>query len=753
MNGKRKIGLHLRLILMLHFVFSCSLAYAQNNPYKIKDNLYPMLQKIMRDIRKPETAATIDSLTTAARKEGDVKAQCLALTMWAEYYYYCQNDIEKLKVAAENARLFAVHTPYKQYVFAGWNRVLDYYVSHLRLAEAMQEGKAFQKEALRLNNHYGIASSYRHLARIYSMLGQDDALEEQLKKGIDYLLSVGETQELDDFYAPLGSIYMNRGDTEMAHYYYEKARQYNKAPMRLTEIDIKLMLLSCSRRDTAAAEKYYELMDAQIAKYGLTSAVRPFYHQAMVVYKLLHGDFEEALHHRDSIWREDKRFLYSETIYSWMGDYKKAYEATKKYQAIQDSLKTKANADIISRNAELFNNQQLELEKNRLVLQNVEMQLKESQANERILALDMEQNRLNQENAKLELNNKSLTIRQQESALKQRELELKAQKDRAASLEQLNRNHRILTYVVGAFVFCILGALAFYYRKRVHYIHQLEQEKRLAQEARQKAEAADKMKALFLQNMSHEIRTPLNAIVGFTDVLNTPGMDLDEEEKSEMLHLIYSNTELLTTLLNDILDLSKLESGTYELDIAPVDVARLCRTTLESVAHRAPQGVDIRFDLPEESNLSPDGKPASELILHTDAARLQQVLTNFLTNACKYTSEGSIVLTYGLRHNPELERDEVQFSVTDTGCGIPPEKAEKIFNRFEKLDNFKQGTGLGLNICRLIADLMKGKLYVDKSHTGGARFVFDLPMRHVSQERATQEEGIGVGDVKIGLLH
>lgn len=235
-----------------------------------------------------------------------------------------------------------------------------------------------------------------------------------------------------------------------------------------------------------------------------------------------------------------------------------------------------------------------------------------------------------------------------------------------------------------------------------------------AEQARQEAVNANQLKSLFLQNMSHEIRTPLNAIVGFTEVLNSgEDMELEPEERKEMLGLIETNTELLTTLINDILDLSKLESNTYVLNPTPVGVSELCHSVIASMAHRVPSGVDLRLEEPDA---------AHQMVLNTDAARLQQVLNNFLTNACKYTEHGSITLAYLMVDNA------IEFSVTDTGSGIPADKAESIFERFEKLDNFKQGTGLGLNICRRIAGLVGGHVYVDTSYTDGARFVFLHPL-------------------------
>ena len=221
------------------------------------------------------------------------------------------------------------------------------------------------------------------------------------------------------------------------------------------------------------------------------------------------------------------------------------------------------------------------------------------------------------------------------------------------------------------------------------------------------------MQALFLQNMSHEIRTPLNAIVGFSDILNsTEDFGLTPEERANMLQLIHANTGMLTTLINDILDISKMESGNYTLVIAPVQVCTLCRSVLMTVDPRVPEGVELRLAEPDNTEY---------IIINTDSSRLQQVLVNFLTNACKHTTKGSITLAY------EPLGTGLRFSVTDTGTGIPVDKADKVFDRFQKLDNFKQGTGLGLNICKRIAESVGGRVYVDTSYTHGARLVFEHP--------------------------
>ena len=248
-------------------------------------------------------------------------------------------------------------------------------------------------------------------------------------------------------------------------------------------------------------------------------------------------------------------------------------------------------------------------------------------------------------------------------------------------------------------------------------ITQLKETERMLIQAKEKAEESDRLKSAFLANMSHEIRTPLNAIVGFSQVLSTPDMEVDEEEKAEFSMLIQQNSELLTTLINDVLDLASLESGKYTMHLAPHRCNELCQIAMASVVHRNPKEVKSYFtsDAP------------NDFLFVTDKERLQQVLINFLTNAEKHTVRGEIHLHCSLTENP----GKITFSVTDTGPGVPADQADYVFDRFSKLDEFKQGTGLGLNICSIIAGRLKGEVKLDKSYTKGARFLFILPLDNV----------------------
>jgi len=233
--------------------------------------------------------------------------------------------------------------------------------------------------------------------------------------------------------------------------------------------------------------------------------------------------------------------------------------------------------------------------------------------------------------------------------------------------------------------------------------------------AKDKAIEADRMKTVFVRSMSHEIRTPLNSIVGFSQVLVDMDKMLDEEEKKDLMNRIADNSKLLSALVNDILDLTSIESGRYVMKMQDIKVNDMCRQALDSVVHHRVEGVELLFETD-----APD-----DYVIETDVNRSMSVIINMLTNAEKNTQQGKITLGCSLREHQGM----VTFSVADTGIGVPKEDMKGIFERFKKLDTFKQGTGLGLYICRTIAEKLGGEINIDPEYTGGARFWFTLPVK------------------------
>lgn len=226
--------------------------------------------------------------------------------------------------------------------------------------------------------------------------------------------------------------------------------------------------------------------------------------------------------------------------------------------------------------------------------------------------------------------------------------------------------------------------------------------------------AQNKAKNTFLQNVSHEIRTPLNAMFGFAQLLGLPDGTWTEEEKEKYNKIIFNSFYLLDMLINDLLDSADMEHHNYNIVYTECKVNEIGRNAIQCVEFRRNDNVEMKFSTEVDD----------EYTLTSDARRIQQILINYLTNACKYTEQGEIHLHISDTEHPDV----LTFSVTDTGVGVPKEKAEVIFNRYTKLDKNVDGSGLGLNISHIISTKLGGKVYLDTTYTGGARFVLELPV-------------------------
>ena len=245
-------------------------------------------------------------------------------------------------------------------------------------------------------------------------------------------------------------------------------------------------------------------------------------------------------------------------------------------------------------------------------------------------------------------------------------------------------------------------------------ITELKRTEEMLVKARDKAEASDRLKSAFLANMSHEIRTPLNAIVGFSSLLTSTESAAEKELYNS---LIGHNNKLLLNLINDVIDLSKIESGYLELRPDWVNLTELLDESVAEYAHQVPSGVELLTNY-----------PAHDSLVELDKLRIKQILNNFLSNALKNTTTGHVEVFY------ELDHQSVRIGVKDTGRGIPQNMLEKIFERFEKLDSFAQGAGLGLPICKLIVEKMNGRILVDSQLGIGTTFIIELPCRSMLVE-------------------
>ena len=293
-------------------------------------------------------------------------------------------------------------------------------------------------------------------------------------------------------------------------------------------------------------------------------------------------------------------------------------------------------------------------------------------------------------------------------------IKAKYQVDKIETASNNEYNKIITSILVGTMALVTLFVLLAILLKRQREKVKLSTQKLAT--SRINAENAMRAKSVFLSNMSHEIRTPLNALSGFSSLLTEEG--LDDETRRQCNEVIQQNSELLLKLINDVIDLSSLEFGKLQFCIAQHDAVSICKNVIDTVNKVKQTQAELTFTTELE-----------EMPIETDDSRLQQVLINLLINATKFTPQGSIVLKLEKETN-----DTVLFTVTDTGCGIPKDRQTNIFQRFEKLNENVQGSGLGLSICQLIIEHIGGQIWIDSEYTEGSRFCFTHPISQTSRK-------------------
>lgn len=289
-----------------------------------------------------------------------------------------------------------------------------------------------------------------------------------------------------------------------------------------------------------------------------------------------------------------------------------------------------------------------------------------------------------------------------------------------------SKNRKMILWILSSVLVLVFGLfIAIYYIAHIRRLkNALEKKSKELAIAKDKAEEANRLKTAFIANMSHEIRTPLNAIVGFSELQCMD--DYSNEDKKEFEKIIKENSTLLLNLINDILDISRIESGRVTIDYRPCDVVKLCHSCLISVKQARPlEHVEYQEHYPVDS-----------LFIQTDAVKFKQVIINLLTNASKFTKEGHIRLSFSVDEGKRL----ITLAISDTGIGVPKEKAEAVFERFVKLNQYVQGTGLGLSLCKIIVERLGGKIWLDTSYTEGARFMFCIPLTKVQKEDLAEDQ-------------
>lgn len=686
-------------------------ATAQTQLPGINKALIPIYTRGENNLKNASCLLTADTLMQQAMLIGDKKAQCLALTIKTRHYSTTRN-LEEMGKAVTELKKKARETGLLQYYYYGWNNFITAYLNNDRYIKAMEMSKQMFAEAKKDKHPYGIYISLLTAGNIYHVRQEYNVAAQKYQEAYDFVSTHREHFNNVSIAPRLAKEYIQIQKYDEAE---QVLREWERTGLDRSKtqemyiikciIDFENGNYSQFKKDFATMEKY---ANGNKSSNLAGSSLVLFYNA------LSDKDYVKAQAMIDKLNTKDSATIYKrqEILYEHTGNYKKAHEFSKKRARLGYKEKTRiASADIAEMSTQIdmlkvedkaqklqLENQQLQLNNTALALNNANLEI------EKINSIH-EKEKIQHQNVALKLKNKELELRRKNEIQEQKRAELEKNN------QQIRTTNRV---VMAALLLCLTFGIWMWWnnrqRKRMNRI--ITKQNKNLKEANERVKAADKMKTAFLQNISHEIRTPMNAVVGFAQVLTMPGIEISDEEKEDLRRRILQNSELLTTLINDLLDFSMIERGKLQINKNSIKVNTLMHNALESVAHRCPNGVKLYFT----------SRLTDEETIFTDEKRMLQVLINFLSNSCKNTTNGKIHL-----HCEKSGRQNLKFSVTDTGIGIPKDKIDTIFQRFEKLDSFKQGTGLGLNICQMIAHHLDGSIWIDKEYTAGARFFFELP--------------------------
>lgn len=628
-------------------------------------------KRYFNDPTDPIVLTASDTLFDMAIRCNDTVMAKIALGAKVDYYYYGQgeNRTDSIIAGVNRLKQYARSVGNAELYYWAWAaRLVNYYIIQGEYNIALLEAEKMLQEAKGEKKQGSIAECYYALANVYTAKGLVEKSQEFMLKEIDIFENANVFRyNISCQYSDAAKIYIDLGEAEKAPELLKKALKTSKSTYH--EVTAKLVYVSLylAQGDTAAARKALE-------------ECRQMYMGEPSMKRHIH-------------------YLYDVEIdYNWrVGNYNKALsvlderetELRKKNNLTTLMALRKTKADILwdmnrkEEAAGLYRDFLLE-------------QKKEKERNEEIttseFATMLNLQQLNAEKVRLE---------------------------KISQKKQLQNTRTILFSVLG--LLCIVVIFLWQQRKLNAKLHRAknkldEQNRTLIKaeeelrKAKEVAEQSNWLKTMFIQNMSHEIRTPLNSIVGFSGVLVDM---LDEKEDiGQYVALIESNSKLLLKLVGDILDISILDSE-VEIKHNAVDVNACCQASIDAAGASFDPGVRLIFE------------PAcDELIINSNYNYIVQVLDNLLGNASKFTHEGSVTLAYEVKK----EENQLIFTVTDTGIGIPVEEQERVFERFVKLDNFSQGAGLGLSICRIVAERLGGYLRIDKGYTQGTRVIFCVSM-------------------------
>lgn len=634
-------------------------------------NMHAYYKKHFSDPTDPIVLTASDTLLDMAIRCNDTVMSKIALGAKLDYYYYGQGENRTDSVIAGVNRLkrFARSVGNAELYYWAWAaRLVNYYIIQREYNIALLEAEKMLQEAKKEGKQESIAECYYALANVYAAKGLMKKSQEFMLKEIDIFENTDVVRyNISCQYSDAAKIYIDLGEEEKAPELLKKALKAVKSPYHEVTANLVYVSLYLAQGDTVAARQALEKCRQMYADEPSLKRHIHYLYDVEIDYDWKVGNFQKALNVLDERETELKRKNNLATL----------MQLRKTKADILWDMNRKEEA------AGLYRDFLLE-------------QKKEKERNEEVATGEFA----------TMLNLQQLTAE-------------KGRLEKISQEKQLQNTRIILFSVIG--ILCVVVVFLWQQRKLNAKLEKsrdkLDEKNRILIEAKEElrkakevAEQSNWLKTMFIQNMSHEIRTPLNSIVGFSGVL----VDMldDKEDIGQYVALIESNSKLLLKLVGDILDISILDSE-VEIKHNAVDVNACCQASIDAAGTLFSPDTKLVF------------KPAcDELIINSNYNYIVQVLDNLLSNASKFTHEGSVTLAYEVKK----ETNQLIFTVTDTGIGIPIDEQERVFERFVKLDNFSQGAGLGLSICRIVAERLGGFLIIDREYTQGTRFIFCVSM-------------------------
>lgn len=693
-------------MILLAFLFYTLASHAGEDKQAYNEKWKQYYVKAWRSSLSDHCLKMADTLYSEGERHNTPLFICRALSVRANYYFFNPDKGDVAKTTNELKQIAWEKQELHPYFYFACLYSVGNSLNHKQLISAIREAHIVEQQAKKENTKFGYHCMHIINSLLYANNSEyDKALKEATK-------ATELSSDFTDYFRAHQSLVLC----------YKGMQMYDKALFHLEKMNHctinewqkfqvvyqKCMVLYFSEQHNEYLKCYKELQTLSTALHNQKS---DYMYRAKIYYLCCKKQYDKAM---ATAKQRGNSFLSEQMeVMKAKGDYPKALSLFMERLRYEDSLaclytyndfaEIDREVGNISEKMRLNSihqqNMQKKTENTRLQAMNSELEILQSKARTKL----MRENTLN----------RNLLMKEQADVLSRLKNESRMKKIKEENAESEYHYHKKVLWIGITMLAVITVMVVIYlaYKRKMEKI--INRKNKELAKAYKLAEQSQQRKQAFLKSISHEIRTPINAIMGFTEVLTTPGLMLDENETEDLKMRIRTNSQHLQTLIRDILDTKGLETGKINVKIEPVRVNNVCRSAIAFIKERCDvKGLKLYFVTNVEDDYT----------INTDSHRLQQVLINYLTNAEKNTKDGYIRLSFST-----VERKGwLVFSVEDTGCGVPDDKADLIFNRFEKVNEFVQGTGMGLYMCRIIAKRLKGKAELDRMYHGGARFLLSL---------------------------